>query len=488
MCSDIMVLLRTGNSSEDLDWETLASIMEHIHLLESEIVARNERLQPQAMLHDVPPQHERDLAMQDLENHKSIFAPIRRLPNDVLLRIFQMSTGVGVKPDVKTIPWVLGYVCHHWRALSRSSHSLWTDICLASLRYSNLSSGQRSLRNRLLSLSGDSPLKITINMINPFKADIPHRPVFPSDDRDRILEDITRHSHRYSRITLIIGGPVSTAQNFSCRLPLLRSLFLAVFDINNPRICRLFSSAPLLQDVNFVGPIVMWREFARVVSLSQLVRLTVHDDIMPDFYACVKETTALEDLYFRISHLEDQVVQPSTPGSNAQLLPTFVHNNIQKLVLDGKLLCILDRFSIPNLKELLICSKLGEDHLVRPEVESPDLGVGVGHLLRFLKGSECNLQAFHCFIPIPLSALRSLWKQWLSSLTRLTITITLPTQGDVVRELTFQEGEPGVLPNLQLLRLRTPDGVSIFEDDSLLKMVLSRLARCPGSFTTQDND
>ncbi|KAK0443341.1 uncharacterized protein EV420DRAFT_1576406 [Desarmillaria tabescens] len=387
MCSDIMVLLHTGKSSEDLDWETSASVMEHICLLETEIISHNERLQPQAMLHDVPPRHERDLAVQDLKNHKSIFTPIRRLPNDVLLCIFQMSTGVGVKPEVKTIPWVL--------ALTRSSHSLWTDICLVSLRYSNLSSGQRSLRNRLLSLSGVSPLRITINMINPFKADIPHRPVFPR-------------------------GPVSATQNFSCRLPLLHSLFLAVFDMNNPHICHLFSSAPLLQDVNFFDPIVMWWEFARVVPLSPLVRILW------------KETTALEDLYFRISHLEDQVVQPSTPRSNAQLLPTFVHNNIQRLVLDGRLHCILDRFSIPNLKELLICSKLGMDHLVRPEIESPDLGLRVGHLLHFLKGPECNLQAFHCFIPIPLSALRSLWKQWLSSLTRLTITITSPTQGDVV--------------------------------------------------------
>ncbi|SJL08070.1 uncharacterized protein ARMOST_11429 [Armillaria ostoyae] len=59
VCSNILVLLRT----------------EHIHLLESEIVARDEQLQMQAISLDAPLQHERDLATQDPENHKSIFAP-----------------------------------------------------------------------------------------------------------------------------------------------------------------------------------------------------------------------------------------------------------------------------------------------------------------------------------------------------------------------------------------------------------------------------
>ncbi|PBK84028.1 hypothetical protein ARMGADRAFT_1088726 [Armillaria gallica] len=124
LCSNILVLLRTGQSSEDLDSETLTSVKEHIRRLESEIVTRDKHFQMQA----TSLQHERDLAVQDFENHKSIFAPIRRLPSDVLLYIFQTSIDDRVKLDVKTIPWLLGYICHHWRALSRSASSLWTDI------------------------------------------------------------------------------------------------------------------------------------------------------------------------------------------------------------------------------------------------------------------------------------------------------------------------------------------------------------------------
>ncbi|KAK0434431.1 hypothetical protein EV421DRAFT_1839802 [Armillaria borealis] len=55
ICCDLIVLLRTGHSSEDLNSETLASVVEHIRRLESEIVARDEHLQAQL---DSPLQHE----------------------------------------------------------------------------------------------------------------------------------------------------------------------------------------------------------------------------------------------------------------------------------------------------------------------------------------------------------------------------------------------------------------------------------------------
>ncbi len=142
LCSNILVLLRTGQSSEDLDSETLASVKEHIRYLQSEIVARDEHLQTQA----TSVQRERDLTVQDLENHESIFAPIRRLLNDVLLYIFQMSIDDRINLDVKTSPWLLGYICHHWRALSRSSPSLWADVSFESVCSSNLPFGRHSMQ------------------------------------------------------------------------------------------------------------------------------------------------------------------------------------------------------------------------------------------------------------------------------------------------------------------------------------------------------
>ncbi len=491
MCGDITALLRTGQSSEGLHSATLASVMEHIRLLESEIVARFEQLQLQATsLNAYRLLHERDLAVQDLKNHKSIFAPIRRLPNDVLLHIFQMSIAARVIPDVRATPWVLGYICHHWRAVSRSSRSLWTNISVMNTRSSYISSGQRNLCKYLLSLSGDSPLNICTEILRSQFTVLLHRLLSSHGDRDIVWEDLAVHSHRWSHMSLSIKGPVSAFENFSCNLPLLRSLTLLTPDLTNPHIGRLFSSAPLLQDLTFTGTIVLWRELARAMPLSQLVRLavgvTMHklDDASPDFYACVKKATMLEDLEFLVTHKEDDsedsVVQPSVQ-SNAQILPTFGHNSIKRLVLDSKSLSILDQCSVPNLKALSIYSGYG-NHPGGSEVESTD--PGVEYLLRFVERSDCNVQTFVSFLSTPLSIFKSLWKQWSSSLTNLTVTVTSAARLDAVRELTFKEGKPGILPYLQHLTLRSSEGVSIFQDGSLLGMASSRLTRCPGSFRT----
>ncbi|KAK0434436.1 hypothetical protein EV421DRAFT_1991890 [Armillaria borealis] len=466
LCNDIIVLLRTGQSSEDLDSETLASVKEHIHCLESEIVARDVHLHLQA----TSVQHDRDLAVQDLENHKSIFAPVRRLPNDVLLYIFQTSFDASIELDVKTIPWLLGYICHHWRALSRSSPSLWADVSFESVCSSNLPSGRQSLRKHLLSLSRNVPLKIRIKMLHPCLSDETHHPICSGDDRDIIWEDIALHSQRWSHIDLEKHGP-SAFQDFSYQSPLLRSISYVLSGVTQTQNCPLFSSAPLLRDLSFLGWINHWRELARVTPLSHLTKLvvTILDgvDTNSEFYTCVKEARALGELHF---HVKRQVPY------DARLFPAVVHHNIQKLLLNDDIPAILDRCPMPNLTELFLYegySTFFDD----PEVSTADQTL----LLRFVERSGCNMRDFHCFRPIPLLMFQSIWKQWPTSLMNLTITVSSTTRVDAVRELTFEEGKPGVLPNLRHLTLRMSEGLSIFGDDSLLKMASSRY---PGGFTT----
>ncbi|KAK0199594.1 hypothetical protein DFS33DRAFT_176056 [Desarmillaria ectypa] len=208
ICSNIMVLLHSGQSSEDLESETLASVVEHICRLEFEILARDDELKQSQEQATFCLHREKDLAVQDLENHKSISAPIRRLPNDALLRVFEMSICiVSVQPwcgsDLKTVPWLLGYVCHHWRALSHTSPSLWTGIYLQSVHSSD-HPGKRYLRQKFLSLSGSFPLRIRVDTIHRLHANgMPYRPdgrVCPGDVSQLILEDIALHSHRWSHM------------------------------------------------------------------------------------------------------------------------------------------------------------------------------------------------------------------------------------------------------------------------------------------------
>ncbi len=83
------------------------------------------------------------------------------------------------------------------------------------------------------------------------------------------------HTDGLTITPFILGGSLSAFQNFSRNLPLLRSLSLLAPDLTNPHIGRLFTSAPLLQDLTFDRTIVMWRELSRAMPLSQLVKISV---------------------------------------------------------------------------------------------------------------------------------------------------------------------------------------------------------------------
>ncbi|SJL14458.1 uncharacterized protein ARMOST_17915 [Armillaria ostoyae] len=87
-----------------------------------------------------------------------------------------------------------------------------------------------------------------------------------------------------------------------------------------------------------------------------MVTAAIHklDDANPDFYACLKEATMLEDLHFNIAR-RDSIAQPPTP-SEVPPFPACIHNNIRKLTLDGEIPSILDRCSMSNLKDLLVYS------------------------------------------------------------------------------------------------------------------------------------
>ncbi|KAK0434430.1 hypothetical protein EV421DRAFT_1740864 [Armillaria borealis] len=121
---------------------------------------------------------------------------------------------------------------------------------------------------------------------------------------------------------------------------------------------------------------------------------------------------------------------------------------------------------MPNLKELLVYSEY-RPYVVGPEIEHAELET----LLRFVGHSECNVRTFSYFRPILFSTFKGVWKRWSSSLVDLTITVNSATRTEAVRELTFGEGEPGILPNLQHLMLRRqPSQDGILKAHSISRM------------------
>ncbi|KAK0497464.1 hypothetical protein EDD18DRAFT_154884 [Armillaria luteobubalina] len=63
-----------------------------------------------------------DTASTTKQRLESISPPIRRLPRDILLEIFSLSS--SPPPDTKHYPWNLSHVCHWWRDIVHSSPKL----------------------------------------------------------------------------------------------------------------------------------------------------------------------------------------------------------------------------------------------------------------------------------------------------------------------------------------------------------------------------
>lgn len=104
----------------------------------------------------------------------------------------------------------------------------------------------------LLSFSERSLHRISLDMTLRL---LPRRHMHAGDARDVILEDIVTHCQRSSKKYFIIDGPVPTLQAFSSYSPLLLVLSVVMYSPGpaDADIFRMFSSAPLLQDIAFSG-------------------------------------------------------------------------------------------------------------------------------------------------------------------------------------------------------------------------------------------
>ncbi|KAK0231769.1 hypothetical protein EDD85DRAFT_939424, partial [Armillaria nabsnona] len=147
-CVDIPLMLRSGQSSRDIDPLTISRIPDDIDTLESDTNLLDEQI---ARL-----EQKRLKARKALTQRKSFLAPVWCLIPDILVKIFSMLLVDTLRID--KAPWVLTHVCVWWRTLLYSSPTLWSTIRTGfSYKYTNL-----DLICQSLQLSRDSPLDIVL--------------------------------------------------------------------------------------------------------------------------------------------------------------------------------------------------------------------------------------------------------------------------------------------------------------------------------------
>ncbi|KAF9020836.1 hypothetical protein BDZ89DRAFT_1164062 [Hymenopellis radicata] len=73
----------------------------------------------------------RTLVAQQLMMHSAALAPIRSLPNDVLLYIFMLAASEPTdSTNILSPPWSLSHVCGLWRTIALSSSPLWSTLII----------------------------------------------------------------------------------------------------------------------------------------------------------------------------------------------------------------------------------------------------------------------------------------------------------------------------------------------------------------------
>ncbi|KAK0221268.1 hypothetical protein IW262DRAFT_1256517, partial [Armillaria fumosa] len=105
-------LLRSGFSPLDV---SQASILNDIESLEQEIQNVDSLF--------LQIRERRDKLFKDLDGCKALLAPIRRLPRETLLQIFDLAS--SDTPSHDDASWYLGEICSTWRSVSRFCPSLW---------------------------------------------------------------------------------------------------------------------------------------------------------------------------------------------------------------------------------------------------------------------------------------------------------------------------------------------------------------------------
>ncbi|KAJ7510826.1 hypothetical protein B0H11DRAFT_1789892 [Mycena galericulata] len=201
---------------------------------------------------------ERDRVHQQIVQHQNSIRAFRRLPPEIISKIFT-STIPHTDPDEPgSTPWYLGHICQYFRDVAIGVPSLWWDIIIiSSARY------PVEQLETLLSRSANAPLRVSFWSSSAGNA--------------RLLQMLVECSPRWTAATLVVTpGMFIHLAGVRGRIPQLRYLRIDVINYWYPRSVSTeqsdpFEIAPALRDVAFED--VSGLPHSLVLPFAQLTRL-----------------------------------------------------------------------------------------------------------------------------------------------------------------------------------------------------------------------
>ncbi|KAF9034435.1 hypothetical protein BDZ89DRAFT_1062505 [Hymenopellis radicata] len=263
-----------------------------------------------------------DAARQHLALYHYAVAPIRLLPRDVLVSIFEHTFHEDYLPtDVGKPPWTLGQVCRSWRDIVISAHGLWSIVKYNSTHDTRDTVAE--IMQEYLRRSEQHPLTVVLEGKY-------HAPVYNL---------ILKESHRWKLlyVEFIDSSFASCLSSIPGSMLQLEQLYITEDEDD----CNVFLPAPRLK--RFWVP-----DYAGLCSLPSMEHVT--------HYAAQLKTSEWNILSESLSPslITCYISLCDSSPSDAQSVSTFIHNSHLKVleVWDG--FALLDRLMLPALTTLCI--------------------------------------------------------------------------------------------------------------------------------------
>lgn len=106
--------------------------------------------------------NDREVLEKQSQRLEAVFAPVRRLPADVLIQIFHLLSTIEIRKANNVALLALCHVSRVWRAIALSTSSLWTHISIRVPDNDRAMESQAAAVQHWLTYSGDSPLYVDI--------------------------------------------------------------------------------------------------------------------------------------------------------------------------------------------------------------------------------------------------------------------------------------------------------------------------------------
>lgn len=444
----VIELLRSGESSLTVD---LPSLDDSSQRLERRLSTLDSKLSELEAVADRLRAEQRQI-QSELDAQRSLMAPVRRIPAEILLHIFELvSKDETCTLNSTNAPWVFGHVCCYWRTVATTSPVLWSTIRTHLDLQVHPCKIPLALQ-RHLDLSSECPLHLDIDLYR--NAD--------SDTIRQVVALIVRHSLRWETLKITLSpSTLSMFSRVSDRLPRLR--YLAVFVMNYygdgaivPEPYSFFSAAPALVEAKIHCIPV----FDLPVPLPQL-------HVFDGYF---RNPSEVNDLLRQAPNLVKFAFSSMVSSRDTSPLPIF-HESLRSITCTSHELKILSAGAFPSLEEIDGKESKWDDEAINT-------------MSRIAERSCCSICTFHAGSILSFTRFATL-PSIRSSLTVLSMTMggwnvsnsSMPHL-TIYAALLISETQPSLLPCLRELVLKEFSGYNSnsapFACSEFYEMVQSR--------------